>query len=427
MPSHSAARVAALLGQGPVSRGPAPAMAPSIQRQAALLCAVTLFGVYSVRVILAQDSSNVQRDLGCVELWSGVGAIAQAAQEAGEAAATFDKVNCASQDITTIAGFKAAVNLVLRLREGGLLWMGPECSSFTFAPVSVTARSQRNNYQGDVSKEFVARGNLMANIAALLFCLGVARGAEVALENPAGSYMFSYIEPALACLRSPELPALPTCCVDRCSYCSPSTPANQNFKKKYKFLSSGRWILAVAKQCICGAKPHVPLMERSATGVTGVKHRMKKSQEYPKELGTAIIKAWQHSGSNTLQDKRDLFSLKDHGVKVRSPPLKSEVKKSGVKESKSGADVLSEAWADCKATPRKSSLRSNPKAEDPWADCKGAKPSSKRALEDHMDDPWSEVKTTHIKKTRAKTSTTASTAAFNYNDEDPWSEVFRCS
>ena len=422
MPSCFAAAVTALLGQGLVSRGPAPAMAPSIQRQAALLCAVTLFGVYSVRVILAQDSANVQRDLGCVELWSGVGAVAQAAQEAGEAAATFDKVNCESQDITTIAGFKAAVNLVLRLREGGLLWMGPECSSFTFAPVSVTARSQQNNYNGDVTKEFVARGNLMANIAALLFCLGIARGAEVALENPAGSYMFSYLEPALACLRSPGLPALPTCCVDRCSYCSPSTPANENFKKKYKFLSSSRWILAVAKQCNCGAKPHVPLMEKSATGVTGVKHRMKKSQEYPKDLGTAIIKAWQHSGSNELQDNRSPFSLKGQGVQVKSLPSTCAVKKPRVKQSKSEAEVFGEEdpWADCKATPRKSSSRSNPWAE---VSSKDAKPSSKRALEDTMDDPWSEMKTVHIKKTRNKTSATASTPAFSEDNEDPWSEV----
>ena len=77
------------------------------------------------------DQAVPDRDLDVAELWSGVGAVASAATKAGFSACVFDKHllpgitdtnKCSTtEDILLEAGFRRALNLVLRLRPGGLL------------------------------------------------------------------------------------------------------------------------------------------------------------------------------------------------------------------------------------------------------------------------------------------------------------------
>ena len=110
-----------------------------------------------------------------------------AARNRGLQATGFDKEHHDSQDITTLHGFKAALNLVMRLKPGALLWQGVVCSSFTF-PNSSRCQRTKWNRAGDESK--VRAGNLMAHIAGFFVVVCVARAVESAIENLKGSHIF---------------------------------------------------------------------------------------------------------------------------------------------------------------------------------------------------------------------------------------------
>ena len=122
------------------------------------LCTVAIFGLRLASVL---DRAEVDRDLDLLELWSGVGSIVRAGSRRPYNARGFDNKNSEYEDITTPAGFKHAVNLVLQLVVGGLLWMAPVCSSFTFMNSSNCMRGPSNNYYGDTNCPSMIEGNLM--------------------------------------------------------------------------------------------------------------------------------------------------------------------------------------------------------------------------------------------------------------------------
>ena len=85
-----------------------------------------------------------------------------------------------------------AVRLVLRLRPGGLLHMGPPCSSFVFMNSNKCKRKASNNYKGDEEYGPVIVGNLIASITALLLLLAHQREVEPCVENPPHSTIWRF-------------------------------------------------------------------------------------------------------------------------------------------------------------------------------------------------------------------------------------------
>ena len=127
---------------------------------------------------------NSVRNIDVVELWSGCQSICNAARLGGYVARRFDKHRSPgvtdvpgehNEDITTKPGLNKALGLVLGLRENGLLWMAPVCSSFCWLNLSNKQRSKENKYRGDTTSAVAKEGNKMALSAMLL--------AEVALEE----------------------------------------------------------------------------------------------------------------------------------------------------------------------------------------------------------------------------------------------------
>ena len=153
------------------------------------LCTAAIFGLTLASVL---DRAEVDRDLDVLELWSGVGSIVRAGSRWSYNARGFDIRDSAYEDITTPAGFEHTVNLVLQLGVGGLLWMSPVCTSFTWMNSSNTKRGPRNDHYGDTNYPSVIEGNLMARIAAFLFALAWARGVDVAIEIPPGSCIWKF-------------------------------------------------------------------------------------------------------------------------------------------------------------------------------------------------------------------------------------------
>ena len=110
-----------------------------------------LFGL-SVQQVLDNDGwAHSPRNLECVEIFAGVGAVAAAAKELGLRAATYDKYRIpgnteVTEDITTWKGFQTAICLVMRLVPAGLLMLTPVCASWGFMNSSRCQRSACNGY-----------------------------------------------------------------------------------------------------------------------------------------------------------------------------------------------------------------------------------------------------------------------------------------
>ena len=183
------------------------------------------FGACLTKTLFDAKAQGIFRDLDVVELWSGVGSIASAAQKAGYKVATVDLIF--GEDLTTREGFEDAVNKVLRLKPGGLLSMGIGCKSFDFLNSSNCKRNFYNQYAGDTKYEPVKTGNLFANEGKFFAELGFARDLIVVIENPPSSVLRSYLPASFM----KKLPYSAVC--NRCAF--DDAPDGKRLSKKYKF------------------------------------------------------------------------------------------------------------------------------------------------------------------------------------------------
>ena len=101
----------------------------------------------------------VTRDLDCFEVFAGVGSVAKAAAELGRNSETFDKASNESHDVCTTDGLHYAVHLLMRIKEGGLLWAAPVCRSWVWMNHCKCRRTQGNDFMGDLSYAPVQEGN----------------------------------------------------------------------------------------------------------------------------------------------------------------------------------------------------------------------------------------------------------------------------
>ena len=262
---------------------------------------VVLGGVITIMGLTldaALASAPADRDLDVVELWAGVGSIARAATRAQYQAAAFDLHRVPGvtdmpgegcEDLTTLTGFKAATSLVLRLREGGLLALGPDCSSFTF-PNSSRHKRNLNDVLGDLSYLPVSIGNLMAVIAVFLCQLAIVRRVHFALENPGDSQFFRFIEEVFPSWVSWRSLHLFSQSVLRCPYDDTPEP---KLGKVYKWVSSCPGIKSLQAKCKCqGAHRRLGFTRNDGTGWTGDSGALGESAAYPNRLGEAVLNMW---------------------------------------------------------------------------------------------------------------------------------------
>lgn len=238
--------------------------------------------------------AEVERDIDVLEFWAGVGSIARAARRRGMRAETIDKDHGSeTNNLLTSKGFLHAINLVLRLKIGGLLWMAPVCSSFVWLSASHAKRGPDNDFKGDETQEFVREGNLGADIAIFLFVLAWSRGCHAAVENPAGSKFWHY--PAFKQMAE-HMPTLASSVVHRCAF--DARVYGDRLGKAYKVYCSEPWVLSaeLARGCTCPRREHRKMVKRVGDKVWGLQSELSESQAYPDALGEAVIAAWQQVG-----------------------------------------------------------------------------------------------------------------------------------
>ena len=243
------------------------------------------FGACLTKTLFDAKAQGILRDLDVVELWSGVGSIASAAQKAGYKVATVDLIF--GEDLTTREGFEDAVNKVLRLKPGGLLSMGIECRSFVFLNSSNCKRNFYNQYAGDTKYEPVKTGNLFANEGKFFAELGFARDLIVVIENPPSSVLWSYLPASFM----KKLPYSAVC--NRCAF--DDAPDGKRLSKKYNFFSNAPWITALQCPCTCFSD-HISLTTCKDGQITGKPELLKESEAYPVRLGVELVNAWMTDG-----------------------------------------------------------------------------------------------------------------------------------
>ena len=202
----------------------------------------------------------VERDLDVVELWAGKGSVAKAGDALNLKVAEFDILSKPEENITSVSGFRLALDLVLRLRRLGLLHMAPVCSSFGFMNSSRCQRDEDNRFAGDWSYEKVHAGNVMADIAAFFLFVGWARDVHCSMENPIGSTIFKYGGVKVAVDKLELVEAL----AYRCAY--DDAPMGERYLKGFKFFATGAWIVAIRKPCKCKPKCHHPTVTKLDLG-----------------------------------------------------------------------------------------------------------------------------------------------------------------
>ena len=131
----------------------------------------------------------VNRNLDLVDLFAGKARIARWATLAGLQAIAFDKLYGEHMNILTPVGLALIVLLVLRIKVGGLLAAGPQCSSWVWLCRKVTKRSKKNPL-GANSCQSVLDGNATNSHMALLCYLGSLLSWDWLIEQPQSSLFF---------------------------------------------------------------------------------------------------------------------------------------------------------------------------------------------------------------------------------------------
>jgi len=185
--------------------------------------------------------------------------------------------------------------LVTRLVPGGLMAMGPTCSTFVWPNSSNNQRLEVNGWAGDPGCPPTHTGNLEAEIAWFFLCLAVCRSVEAFIENPLGSSMVKYLRSreGLQSL-SDRVPHKGECVTWRCAFVD-EEPIGTRIKKGFRFVATGAWIEAARRACPCQGALHRLCMTKDHKGrSSGNLDIMRESQSYPPALGQALVSAWWH-------------------------------------------------------------------------------------------------------------------------------------
>ena len=266
------------------------------------LVTVLVFGLSVLDVLNDSTISKIDRDLDVVDLFCGRAAIHRAAASQGLTSVSFDKSRIPgttdsgladeTEDMSTLEGFMRALRLVLRLRRGGLLVMGPPCSSFVMLNTVNCKRNSANNYRGDEGYQPVQLGNLLATATAFLMTLAAVRHVEVVVENPPGSTIWKF--PQLK--RVLDVFVQRSVVTPRCAWSREAF--GQRMLKYFKFFATGAWITSIYRKCLCPGRKHFKLTwakwNRGRLTFTGKRLALRQSAAYPDALGQAIICAWRN-------------------------------------------------------------------------------------------------------------------------------------
>ena len=122
-----------------------------------LACGAPWSLMLMIQYLVSLKGGIIRRDLDCVEMFSGLGELSNQFQVEGMASQSYDIAdNVLTCDFTTDLGFLNSLWLVLRLKQGGLLWGGVPCSSFVWMNMGTSLRSEAGHVSFPTHRPLVA-------------------------------------------------------------------------------------------------------------------------------------------------------------------------------------------------------------------------------------------------------------------------------
>lgn len=145
-------------------------------------------------VFMASAALNCDRDrdLDAAEIFAGCCSIHKGFITEGFQSRPFDVCLDPTQDICSVLGFVTAVELLLRVKRGGLAWFAPQCSLWVWISSSVHKRSSTNNFYGDSNHAGTKQASMMGHLVAGLVRLCHSRGVFFILEQPRNSRLIKF-------------------------------------------------------------------------------------------------------------------------------------------------------------------------------------------------------------------------------------------
>lgn len=147
--------------------------------------------VHIIDYVVATSDGTFKKDLMAFELFCGIGGIYATFRRLGLAAAKYDvNLNSQDMDFTSVLGFCVAVQYVLRMRPGSLLWSGLPCSLHIWISRGTHHKSRANPrgvVPGKNMYKCVELANLIACRFGLIALLCLVRQIWWNTEQPGGS------------------------------------------------------------------------------------------------------------------------------------------------------------------------------------------------------------------------------------------------
>lgn len=151
------------------------------------------------KVLLALvERAHLNREKQCgsdalldfIEFYAGVGNLSRELLMKKLKGALFDVCYQSHwHDCLTIEGLRTWLDALCSTKDGALVWLGTQCSSFVRLCICQSKRSLENSWLGDAGREFVQVGNCHMIISSLLYFLACLLECKATLEQPLNSVL----------------------------------------------------------------------------------------------------------------------------------------------------------------------------------------------------------------------------------------------
>lgn len=142
-----------------------------------------------------------ERPWDFVEVFAGDQAVSKGLRLVGYTGKSLDLRISETHNVLSATGFLVLLAATMKIREGGLLWAAPPCSTWVFLSRGSTGRNVALG--GNPNSPYVQGQNALVKRLILIWRLCVARRVFFVIEQPKSSCMFDY-EPMKRFLESCE-------------------------------------------------------------------------------------------------------------------------------------------------------------------------------------------------------------------------------
>ena len=212
-----------------------------------------------------------------VEIFAGCANLSLELLRGGYRGSAFDIVFESCHNALSRSGLRLLLDAVTSIREGGLVWIATQCSSWVVLCRHQSQRCEANGFLG-CQRPFVVLGNNLMMISCILFWVAHLVGLHVVLEQPSSSVMP---------LCRPMRTVLEVTCSRRFntymgSFNGPSVKPLQLWSQwsKVALLEREKPVGMVAEPLVQHHGDHQ---------FTGFKDKLAESQQYTCEFGQAVM------------------------------------------------------------------------------------------------------------------------------------------